>query len=211
MRLQTDTTFYVPIVPPPTPAPSPGPGHEDQHPSLPLTLPQAPAIRLQYLSNLLHTLSPQELLFVSNTIAPLLKRDFLADLPAELALNVLVFIEDPRTLTRAARVSKRWARLVKDESVWKGMCGRWAFGGQHAIKTKDLDDEPLEEMEQFATFPMDPPLEWLAAKKRRLKVSISLILLKTDVDFSMVEAFKVSCDAFRILVSTPFQIFLYHK
>lgn len=168
-----DSTIYMPVLSPPTPAASPGPDTAS-FPAIPIALPQNPALRQQYLASLLHSLTPGELLFVSTTIAPLLKRDFIADLPTELALIVLGFIDETRTLARAGRVSRRWKAMVADESIWRGMCMRIGFSSREpkgiteALDTK-ADDEPLEEMEEFASFPMDPPQQWLAAKKRRAR------------------------------------------
>ncbi|KAJ7281976.1 WD40 repeat-like protein [Mycena rebaudengoi] len=166
-------TIYMPVMSPPTPAASPGPD-TDAFAAIPLPLPQNPALRQQYLASLLHSLSPSELLFVSTTIAPLLKRDFVADLPIELALIVLSFIDEPRTLARASCVSRRWRAMVADEAIWRGMCIRMGYGSREpkpvqAPPPATDDDDPLEEMEEFAPFPMDPPLQWLAAKKRKAK------------------------------------------
>lgn len=132
----THSTLYMPIASPPTPAPSPGPqsGNVGNLPmmipaepqpgmvALPLNLTQNPALRRQYLSSLLLSCTPSELLFISTTIAPLLKRDFLYGLPPELALHILGFIDEPKTLARAMQVSKHWYKLVGDQSVWKRMC-----------------------------------------------------------------------------------------
>ncbi|KAJ4474959.1 WD40 repeat-like protein [Lentinula aciculospora] len=124
----------MPIDSPPTPAPSPGPNimaivHSERpsnpsslldHPvgtttssTSPLALPQNPVLRRQYLSAVIHACTPTELLFISSTIAPLLKRDFLRVLPPELALHILSFVDDPKTLARAAQVSWWWRRLYK--------------------------------------------------------------------------------------------------
>ncbi|KAJ7173623.1 WD40 repeat-like protein [Mycena filopes] len=164
------STIYMPVLSPPTPAASPGPDQDTFHP-IPIALPQNPALRQQYLASLLHSLTPGELLFVSTTIAPLLKRDFIADLPTELALMVLGCIDEPRTLARASRVSRRWKAMVADESVWRGLCIHIGFGSREPrrIKANANDDEPLEEMEQFASYLMDPAQQWLAAKRRRAK------------------------------------------
>ncbi|KAJ3735082.1 WD40 repeat-like protein [Lentinula guzmanii] len=168
-------TLYMPIDSPPTPAPSPGPNimaivhGERPSPSFdlsartttapisPLALPQNPVLRRQYLSAVIHACNPTELLFISTTIAPLLKRDFLRALPTELALHVLGFVDSPKTLARAAQVSHRWWRLISDEALWKRMCVLYAFDkdkphrnciGQSQRKGKDRmplveDDEHI--------------------------------------------------------------------
>ncbi|RPD67392.1 WD40 repeat-like protein [Lentinus tigrinus ALCF2SS1-7] len=124
----------MPIVPPPTPAPSPPPGQLSFHNGDPTILSHAsafatlsPAARRQHLHALIQECTPSELLFLSTTIAPLLKRDFLRALPPEVSLHILNFIDDPRTLARAARVSRYWNELLKDDCLWKAMCVRHGF------------------------------------------------------------------------------------
>ncbi|KAJ8515898.1 hypothetical protein ONZ45_g6745 [Pleurotus djamor] len=151
--------LYIPVEPPPTPAPSPGPNSTS-------------STRLQYLTSVLNSCTQAELRFISVSIAPLLKRDFLRDLPFELALHVLGYVDDPCSLMRVAQVSKRWRDVVGDDSVWRKMCVSYRF------PVADVDDpprswgyradsEPLEELEEFADKPMDPALEWLSSMKRR--------------------------------------------
>ncbi|KAI5120949.1 hypothetical protein M0805_001654 [Coniferiporia weirii] len=130
----------MPIVSPPTPAPSPRPMSSVLSPSTAdpahfsrlefaalksangVAGGSATPLRQQYLAALLADCTPAELLFVSTTIAPLLKRDFLRDLPLELGLHVLGYIDDARTLARASRVSRFWHALMQDEATWKRMC-----------------------------------------------------------------------------------------
>ncbi|KAG1737224.1 hypothetical protein EDB19DRAFT_1719307, partial [Suillus lakei] len=105
---------FMPIVSPPTPAPSPRPSLPYSDVSTPLspydpsipsefsTLITSPALRKQYLVSILHECSPAELRFISQTITPMLKRDV-----AELALHILAYVDDPRTLARASQVCRR--------------------------------------------------------------------------------------------------------
>ncbi|KAF5316313.1 hypothetical protein D9619_006831 [Psilocybe cf. subviscida] len=60
-------------------------------------LPAAPLTnsRRDFLAALLPLLTPAEMLFLSQRLAPLLKRDFLADLPAELGLLILSYVGAP--------------------------------------------------------------------------------------------------------------------
>ncbi|KAJ3772212.1 hypothetical protein FB446DRAFT_800973 [Lentinula raphanica] len=119
-----------------------------------LALPQNPALRRQYLSAIIHACIPNELLFISTTIAPLsLNRDFLRALPPELALHVLRFVDTPKTLARAAQVSQWWKKLVNDESSWKRMCAQYEFippprdrfGGSHSRrKGQNMSRQSLE-------------------------------------------------------------------
>ncbi|KAF8625386.1 hypothetical protein AX15_005407 [Amanita polypyramis BW_CC] len=147
------STHFVPITSPPTPAPSPGPSGclEDfrlrgRSPGLshaytfpaeyPIPPHDSPA-RRQFLFDVLKSCTPSELLYISTSIAPRLKRDFLYYLPPELAIHILGFIDDPRTLARAGQVSKHWTRLVHDEFVWKRMCMWYGF-----------DDWPADDVEE---------------------------------------------------------------
>ena len=133
-------SYYVPIIPPPTPAPSPGPSGRPEHKrsrELSCMYPIPPnnfPLRRQYLFEVLKSCTPAELLYISTLIAPRLKCDFLRSLPTELAIHILAFIDDPRTLARIAQVSKYWNNLVRDEFIWKRMCSWYGF-----------DDLPTEE------------------------------------------------------------------
>lgn len=127
----SSSTLYMPIASPPTPAPSPGPSSR-QLPSIAsfsrhefAILP--PAQRRQYLTAILNDCTPDELSFVSTTIAPLLKRDFLRDLPPELAIYILSFFDEPLSLLRCGRVSRYWNSLVLDEWLWKRLCDMHDF------------------------------------------------------------------------------------
>ena len=222
-------THYMPIVSPPTPAPSPGPdtlnSNHSQAMNLCHGLSQADMAnsrnRLDEIHSFLSTCTPSEILYISQSIAPLLKRDFFRHLPVELSLHILTFIDDPQTLARAACVSRWWNGLIMgivNESGWRRMCLFWGFpnsdsgslsdNGEESIdsdscpshdedtdqppgdlpevelprkKTRvrtrkgrapartvlESESEPLHSMEPYANLPMDPALEWIAAKKRR--------------------------------------------
>ena len=143
---QTESpTVFMPVIRPPTPAPSPRPispaqsaislasslvpqvesppfqAHIDEFQSL------GSISRQEYLVALLSHCSSRELFFISTRIAPLLKRDFLADLPIELSLHILSFVDHPRTLARIACVSRKWHALVQDEQAWRGLASAYHF------------------------------------------------------------------------------------
>ncbi|KIK77016.1 hypothetical protein PAXRUDRAFT_168104 [Paxillus rubicundulus Ve08.2h10] len=180
----------MPIASPPTPAPSPGPRNYMPANALQLSQYQStlhdpsnlsrtefaslsalgPVYRKRYLVSLLSDCSQSELLFISQTIAPMLKRDFLTELPPEIALHILSFVHEPKTLARASQVSKRWHDLVHDEWLWKVMCEMHRFNIQtDATDDIDDDDEPNEESsketERFPSHPMDPALQSLTARE----------------------------------------------
>jgi hypothetical protein len=154
--------LYMPVMRPPTPAPSPRPVSPLQnaisHPyptSSPTPPPVAspfqtfldefqtlsPMVRQEYLATLLTHCNSRELFFISTRIAPLLKRDFLADLPIELGLHILSFVDHPRTLTRIACVSRKWYALVQDEHAWRGLASAYHFNlALHGPAERDTEE-----------------------------------------------------------------------
>lgn len=99
--------------------------------------------RFAFLAQLVQELQLPEALVISRKVAPRLKRDFMKELPMELALHCLSFVcrlqlkgyatelicqvEDARTLARASQVSRYWFTLLQDEQTWKEMCERNRF------------------------------------------------------------------------------------
>lgn len=78
---------------------------------------------------------------VTNIIAPALRRDFLADLPPELAVQVLGYL-DGKALCRAAAACKGWRRLVDGEwRVWQERLeadGLWIGDGSEEREAKEI-------------------------------------------------------------------------
>ncbi len=61
---------------------------------------------------------------IANAVNPALKCDFLDQLPAELSLHILSFL-DYKDLCRAAQVSKQWRNLIdSNETGWKELLDR---------------------------------------------------------------------------------------
>ena len=140
------STLYIPIASPPTPAPSPGPFTHDHDHNLTTQFPLVkqyqsfthdPTLdfssldgqaRLEYLNKIITQCTPKELSHISTLISPLLKRDFLQELPAELALHILSYIDDFYELVRSVGgVCKYWRRLSSDDWLWRRICQRWEF------------------------------------------------------------------------------------
>jgi len=201
-------TLYIPITSPPTPAPSPGPVTDTYHqhhqcqvtpfPPYNMMDTQNSAMRRHFLSSVLSSCTPFELLFISQAINLLLKRDFLYSLPPELALYILTFIDEPRTLIRASLVSKHWRTVARDESVWKRMCQIYGFddwgsegemltqqrrkrlriksktalvgGNGTEEKTNDIDNEGRRQMDQLLKG--DPTSDRIS-KRRKSKIEIT--------------------------------------
>ncbi|KAI0244650.1 hypothetical protein L0F63_005184, partial [Massospora cicadina] len=74
--------------------------------------------RAEFAYALLMTVPASTLSALTQRLTPLLVRDFLAELPVELALRVLEFA-DFETLCNASLVSRRWRQLCLDQSLWK--------------------------------------------------------------------------------------------
>ncbi|KAL4078694.1 WD40-repeat-containing domain protein [Scleroderma yunnanense] len=165
------STLYMPIASPPTPAPSPGPTLHTPNPLVRFSPHRTPchdpaslsrmefanlaahgaAARKRYLVSLLNDCTPSELHFISQTIASMLKRDFFVELPPELAYHILSFIDDPKTLSRASQVCRRWHDLVMDEYLWKRLSQRYAF---------PLDIQSLDNLNSDHETLANPPLQY---------------------------------------------------
>ncbi len=112
--------------------------------------------RLEVLRLLVAQSSVQELAHLSRLVAPRLRIDFLAALPVEVALHVLRFVDDPRTLARAARVSRFWRSLVNDESTWMAMCVK------HRYRTRERQ-QLQQRLRQEGSFGVGAPHAWSAS------------------------------------------------
>ncbi|KTW28277.1 uncharacterized protein T551_02696 [Pneumocystis jirovecii RU7] len=78
-----------------------------------------PNVQTYLIHHLLRRCNKTTLQVVASVVNPALKRDFLALLPFELALNILKDL-DIKSLCRASQVSKKWKQIVDtDEWIWK--------------------------------------------------------------------------------------------
>lgn len=62
-----------------------------------------------------------QLLAINQQINQLIRIDFIATLPVEIALKILCYL-DCKSLCNAAQVSRRWKELADDDRVWHHMC-----------------------------------------------------------------------------------------
>ncbi|KAH8922792.1 WD40 repeat-like protein [Atractiella rhizophila] len=100
-----------------------------------------------FLRDLLNALPPTDLHMLSQLLSPLLKRDFIRDLPPELGLRILHFVsEDPRSLARCALVSRSWRNIVTDDEIWRVMCRRRGFEGE-AVRSPVGSSDNLDELD----------------------------------------------------------------
>jgi F-box and WD-40 domain protein CDC4 len=80
--------------------------------------------------------------FTAQVIAPTLQRDFLADLPLELSLNILKYL-DSKSLCRAGTVSRMWHKIVDaDDYIWKH---RFEVDGFKLVETDWERADPEED------------------------------------------------------------------
>ena len=82
---------------------------------------------------------------VNNIVAPSFRRDFLRDLPAELSVQVLGYL-DRQSLCRATSVCKGWHQLIDGEwRVWKGQLereGLWIGNGSEEQEIQEINGGP---------------------------------------------------------------------
>ncbi|TAQ85736.1 hypothetical protein B7494_g5929 [Chlorociboria aeruginascens] len=62
-----------------------------------------------------------QLSYLSTAVRDLIRIDFIAALPSEVAFKILCFL-DTTSLCKAAQVSQRWRILADDDVVWHKMC-----------------------------------------------------------------------------------------
>jgi len=128
------STIFMPIASPPTPAPSPGIPSEYAFHHMVMPSGSPAQMRKEYLRAVLATCTPSELLFISTTIAPMLKRDFIRSLPQELSLHILGYVDDVKSLVCAGQVSRYWRIMSRDEGIWRGMCQKWGFDYEQELR-----------------------------------------------------------------------------
>ncbi len=42
-------------------------------------------------------------------------------------VQILEFVDDPKTFVRASSVSRRWREIVSDDQAWKTLCDKHAY------------------------------------------------------------------------------------
>lgn len=97
------------------------------------------------------------------------RRDFLRDLPVEVALHVLTWVEDARTLVRVARVSRAWRCLGEDEGIWKMLCARRGFrvgGGEEGGEEGEEEDLFVRRAQGSQPGPLASVMNMLSAATR---------------------------------------------
>ncbi|KAK4705709.1 F-box and WD-40 domain protein CDC4, partial [Phenoliferia sp. Uapishka_3] len=100
-----------------------------------------PKLQSYLIFSLLKRSSIPVLQTINNIIAPSLRRDFLTDLPPELSVQILGYL-DAKTLCRTAVVCKGWRRLVDGEwRVWKerlAVDGLWIGDGSEEREAREI-------------------------------------------------------------------------
>ncbi|RKP35926.1 quinon protein alcohol dehydrogenase-like superfamily [Dimargaris cristalligena] len=73
------------------------------------------------LAGLLNQCCIPQLSFLHRSVPPLLRVDFIALTPPQVAFKILSYL-DATTLCRAAQVSKTWQEMADDDRLWHHMC-----------------------------------------------------------------------------------------
>jgi F-box and WD-40 domain protein CDC4 len=89
--------------------------------------------------------------FAAEVIAPTLQRDFLADLPLELSLNILKYL-DSKSLCRAGSVSRMWRKIVDaDDYIWRHRFEEDGFKITETDYERNIEDEKLRQTSVSST------------------------------------------------------------
>jgi len=129
-----DVVHLIPIRAPPTPDLSPrlkqieAELEKFQLGSSPLLSLQDRTPRRQFLDRVVDSCTHEELHYLWERVSPMMKCDFFSNLPTELALLVLSFVDEPIALTRLERVNTRYSALARDEGIWERLCGCYGYG-----------------------------------------------------------------------------------
>lgn len=86
-----------------------------------------PLQKQYFLMDIINSSDNSQLAFLNNLIAPRLKVDFLKELPPEIALQILSYVDSPSTLAHANCVSKYWHALIRDDTLWKLLCQSYNY------------------------------------------------------------------------------------
>ncbi|GAA6060544.1 hypothetical protein JCM10212_006908 [Sporobolomyces blumeae] len=101
----------------------------------------SPSLQSYLLFQLLKRSPVPVLQTVANIVGPALRRDFLTDLPPELGVQILGYL-DATTLCRASLVCKSWRTLVDGEwRIWKKMMkddGLWVGDGSEERDAREI-------------------------------------------------------------------------
>lgn len=95
-----------------------------------------------------------QLSLISQEVSSLIKIDFIAALPVEIALKILCYL-DCSSLCNAAQVSRKWKSLADDDRVWHHMCEQhidrkcpncgWGLPLMHMQRMKEMESESIKQ------------------------------------------------------------------
>ncbi|KAI9480375.1 MAG: WD40-repeat-containing domain protein [Benjaminiella poitrasii] len=88
----------------------------------------SPIQKQYFLHDLIDSCDNSQLTFLNSLITPRLKVDFIKELPPEIALHILSYIDLPSDLTRATCVSKYWHSFIcNDNTLWRFLCKKHSY------------------------------------------------------------------------------------
>ncbi|KAJ3214892.1 hypothetical protein HDU67_001094 [Dinochytrium kinnereticum] len=122
----------------------------------------------EFAYQLLLTVSSSTLASIRNRLDPLLKRDFIALLPHELAIHVLS-LTDAATIGRASSVSKKWKQVTSDHAIWRTLYYRngWAVNESYLASLTSLQLLGLAEKHPKGSWAIPKPKVPLGEVKNR--------------------------------------------
>lgn len=81
-------------------------------------------VQKYFIYQMLRRSDTSQLRFIAEQVNPALKCDFLLQLPPELSLHIIRYL-DAKSLSRAAQVSKKWRELIDtDDKAWRDLLER---------------------------------------------------------------------------------------
>lgn len=125
----------------------------------------SPALQSYFIFTLLKRSSIPVLQTINNIVTPALRRDFLTDLPPELGVHILGFL-DAKALCRASVVCKGWRRLADGEwRVWKERLVKdelWVGDGSEEREAKEIAGGSKENLflKRWRAGVWDQPVSW---------------------------------------------------
>lgn len=98
-----------------------------------------------------------------------LKRDLIGNLPVEISMKVLSYL-DAETLLSISKVCKKWFKLINNTALWTDLLKRDKLITEDAVIKYELN-EPKDMIDQWCTLPGEINSAQVLYKKRRMIVN----------------------------------------
>ena len=70
-----------------------------------------------------------------------------------MVLQILSFVDHPKTLARSSQVSRRWHELVNDDMAWKIQCERHSYRSEGQDSDTDMSNHLLQAPQAYPRMP----------------------------------------------------------